>query len=379
MRQPKGTKMSERVCASLAGIPEALAKTGFVLEHQVAEAFKAAGWSIIGGRYYSDDIDGRARELDLVAYKTFKADDLTVVYSVLVSCKKDAENTWAFLTRQKPSHDPNFDWDSIHYWTDVNPLEKYLQSENWKAEFLSRAKTAWQALAPSRDVFAFQQINSKRVVPQNDTAVFNSITTLMKGLDYELLALPQRQKGKRRIYFFSLLSVVDAPLVEVCYSGDAVETQEVDAMTHFARYMVRKREMSALVRFARSDVLAREIDLLDELAKSTSLYAGSAVAASFEAIKTSRSVQEFFSTQLQSRLGWWFGFQLSKYRFDHESVKVASLEYTHGALKLMLEGAGEDALAFLNGDDETLTKAKSALKQIARYEGKFEFVWDIPF
>jgi hypothetical protein len=371
--------MSGRVCASLIDLPAALEKTGFVLEHHVAEMFRASGWSIIGGRYYADDVDGRARELDLIAYKTFKSGDLTVVYSVLVSCKKDAENTWVFLTRDRPSHDPNYDWDPVHYWTDVNPLEKYLQSERWKDCFLSEAKLAWQPLAPSRDVFAFQQINSKRVVPQNDTAVFNSITTLMKGLDYELLALPQRQKNKRRIYFFSLLSVVDAPLVEVFYSGGSTEVREVDAMTHFARYMVRKREMSALVRFVRSDALEREIKLVEDLAKSTSIYADSAIKASFEAIKTSRSVQDYFSNRLQSRLGWWLGFQLGKYRLDHDSVKISSIDYSQGTLKLMVEGAGEDALAFLNGDDETLEKTKAALKQLARFEGKFEFVWDIPF
>lgn len=371
--------MSGRVCASLVDLPAALEKTGFVLEHHVAEMFRASGWSTIGGRYYADDIDGRARELDLIAYKTFKNDDLTVVYSVLVSCKKDAENTWVFLTRDRPSHDPNYDWDPIHYWTDVNPLEKYLQSEKWKDRFLSQAKAAWKPLAPSRDVFAFQQVNSKKVVPQNDTAVFSSITTLMKGLDYELLAVPQRQKNKRRIYFFSLLSVVDAPLVEVRYSDGVTEVQEVDAMTHFARYMVRKREMSALVRFVRSDALEREIKLVGNLAKSTSTYAVSAIAASFEAIKTSRAVQDYFSARLQSSFGWWLGFQLGKYRFDHDSVKISSIEYSQGNLKLLVEGAGEDALSFLNNDEETLDKTRVALKQLARYEGDFEFVWDIPF
>lgn len=188
--------MANRLCASLSEIPDALRKTGFVLEHQVAEAFKSAGWSIIGGRFYADDVDGRARELDLVAYKSFKHHDLSVVYSVLVSCKKDSENTWVFLTRDKPANDPNFDWEPVHYWTDVNPLEKYLQSEKWKEAYFSDLKNSWSDLSAKRDVFAFQQINSKKVVPQNDAAVFSSITTLMKGLDYELVALPQRQKTR---------------------------------------------------------------------------------------------------------------------------------------------------------------------------------------
>lgn len=371
--------MSQRVCAALEAIPDALGKTGFVLEHHVAESFRAAGWATIGGRYYADDVDGRARELDLVAYKTFKFLDLTVVYGVLVSCKKDSENTWTFLTRDRPASDPNFDWEPVHYWTDVNPLENYLQSEKWKGEFLARAKSAWEALAATRDVFAFQQINSEKVTPKNDTAIFNSITTLMKGLDHELLALPQRQKGKKRIYFFSLLSVVDAPLVEASYSGDVAAAKEIEGITHFARYMVRKRDMSALVRFARSDVLTAEIRKLEKLAEATADYANLAVAASYAAIKTNRAVQDYFSGRLESVLGWWIRSHMNKHRISHSTAKVTALQFVNKRLRLEMDGIDDAALAFLNSDEEVMEKTKDALKRIARYEGDFEFDWDIPF
>ena len=371
--------MTQRLCAALDAIPDALGKTGFVLEHQVAESFRSAGWSVIGGRYYADDVDGRARELDLVAYRTFKSRDLTVVYGVLVSCKKDAENTWTFLTRDRPNSDPNFDWEPIHYWTDVNPLEKYLQSAKWKGEFLSRAANAGQTFAATRDVFAFQQINSKSVVPKNDTAIFNSITTLMKGLDHELLVLPQRQKGKKRIYFFSLLSVVDAPLVEARYSGDNVEATEIEAMTYFARYMVRKREMSALVRFIRSDVLSDEIRRIEKLAEAASNYANLAVINSFEAIKTSHAVQNYFASRLESMLGWWLRSHLNKHRISHSEAKFTSVRYLQSKLQLEMDGIDNDALTFLNSDKDTARMVKDALKKVARYDGAFEFAWDIPF
>lgn len=371
--------MTQRVCATLEAIPDALAKTGFVLEHQVAESFRSAGWSVIGGRYYADDVDGRARELDLVAYRTFKFRDLTVVYGVLVSCKKDAENTWTFLTRDRPNSDPNFDWEPVHYWTDVNPLERYLQSEKWKGEFLSRAASAGETLAATRDVFAFQQINSKSVVPKNDTAIFSSITTLMKGLDHELLALPQRQKGKKRIYFFSLLSVVDAPLVDARYSGDRVEAKEIEAITYFARYMVRKREMSALVRFVRSDVLSGEIRRIEKLAEAASHYANLAVATSFDAIKTNYAVQDYFASRFESVLGWWLRSHLNKHKISHSAAKLTSVRYLNSKLKLEMEGIDNDAVSFLNCDKEAMGMAKDVLKKVARYEGDFEFDWDIPF
>lgn len=371
--------MTRKVCAALEAIPDALSKTGFVLEHRVAEEFRSAGWATIGGRYYADDVDGRARELDLIAYKTFKRRGVTVVYGVLVSCKKDAENTWVFLTREKPPSDPNFDWEPVHYWTDVNPLERYLQSEKWKGELLSRAGSAWDDLAATRDVFAFQQINSEKVVPKNDAAIFSSITTLMKGLDHELMALPQRQKGKKRIYFFSLLSVVEAPIAEVCYSSPEVKAKEVEAMTYFARYMVRKREIPALMRFVRSDTLPTEIQKIQKLAEAVSLCADSLVNDSFESIKFSHPVQEYFASKLQAMLGWRISGQLSKYRFENSGVQLTSVRFDSGKLMLGIEGTDADGVAFLNSDPELKETARSALKSVAKYEGDFEFEWDIPF
>src|SRR5690606_5459650 len=111
-------------------------RTGFLLEHAVAEEFRSAGWSVIGNRYYVDDVDDRTRELDLVAYRVKKFDDVGVLTGVLVSCKKDADNTWAFLTKDKPAYDPNIDWEPVHYWTDYEPLASYLAAEEWRRKYI---------------------------------------------------------------------------------------------------------------------------------------------------------------------------------------------------------------------------------------------------
>src|SRR5690606_56938 len=121
------------------------------------------------------------------------------------------------------------------------------------------------------------------------------------------------------------------------------------------------------------------IERIDKLAMSAFQYAKSAVASSFEAIRTNERVREYFAARLHSRLGWWFAFQLTKYRIDHDSVKISSLNFKNGFLMLELSGIDEDAIAFLNSDDETLQKVGSALEQVARFKGSFKFAWDIPF
>lgn len=62
--------MKMRKCAPLEDVPAALTVTGFVLENYVTTRFKANGWGVIASKYYIDDVDGRARELDLLAYKS---------------------------------------------------------------------------------------------------------------------------------------------------------------------------------------------------------------------------------------------------------------------------------------------------------------------
>ena len=48
---------------------EAIKKTGFVLENQIAQQMKANGWTVISNKYYEDDHSGTVREVDLLAYK----------------------------------------------------------------------------------------------------------------------------------------------------------------------------------------------------------------------------------------------------------------------------------------------------------------------
>ena len=63
-------------------------KTGFVLENQVAQTLKSAGWTVISNKYYVDDFEDSVREIDLIAYQVAKIQHFDVYTVLIVSCKK---------------------------------------------------------------------------------------------------------------------------------------------------------------------------------------------------------------------------------------------------------------------------------------------------
>lgn len=367
-----------RKSAPLDKIPHALEKTGFLLEHLVSEEFQKSNWSVIGNRYYVDDVDGKARELDLIAYRVSKSDELDVFTGVLVSCKKDAEYTWAFMSKDRPPHDPNVDWEPVHCWTDVEPLASFLSSCEWRKEYLHANKAIYSSLfEKTRNVFATQLVSADGTAPKNDKPIFESITGLFKALDHELGALPNRAKGKHRLYLFTLLTVVEAPLVDVRYHGDSGEALEVDLLTYLARYMVRKRELSAHVHFVRSDKIKEFVGILSLLAEHAASHMTSLVAKSFEAIRASSSVRTYLAKKLGLVVNW----RLNRILRSHGiAQEITNLDLSYGERGLCIGvDVYEDALDILNSDVEAHKLTKDALRTVARYGDIFYFDSDIPF
>lgn len=213
-------------------IPEALSKTGFILENTVAEAFRQAKWGVINSRYYVDDVDGRARELDLIAYKVKSGKNVDVVTSILISCKKDSDHVWTIMSRARPTQDPNTDWEPVHFWTNNEILDSFISSTDWRHGYISQDEyLEKQIFSMPRQAFAFQLVTNNGEAPRNDKPIFESLTDLMKAQDHELSILPKRMK-KNRIYLFNLVTVVDAPIYEVTYDKEKPIAKEVSEFRH---------------------------------------------------------------------------------------------------------------------------------------------------
>lgn len=375
-------------------IRQAIDTTGFPLEHHLTEAFRRAKWSVLSNRYYVDDVDGRARELDLIAYRVHSFKDVDVYTSVLISCKKDAQHTWAFLSRARDNADKNIDWRPVHFWTDLEPLNTYLNHCDWKSRYFSNDKRSTQfAIDVSSDVFASQLIAppgktqparepkkanpAKPATAQNDSAIFNSISGLLKALDSEMSALPNRVRNKKRLYLFSLAVVVDAPLVDVKYSQGGVAVVPTSELLMLAQYMVSRRHLSAQVRFLQADRTKWFIEELDHLATANSRFFAGLVHDAYSAILTDDAVRKYFSGVLTARLKDTLNFILEKERAQDQlgHIKLGASDNT---LILEIDTFG-DAVVVLNENEKAQEVTKRALKQVCRFEGPFKFQEDIPF
>jgi len=394
----------KRTSVPLDQIPAALEKTGFILEHMVDDVFKKNGWSTIGGRYYADDVDGRARELDLVAYRAEKLQDIEVVAAVLVSCKKDEALTWAFLTKERPRSDPNFDWNPVHVWTDVEPLSTYIKTESWKGEHTEALGKKYRDMfSPRSAIFAFQQLGLTppqggkkaatkdasngtdalaevgRVTPRNDDQIFSSIVSVMKALDYEVDLLGTRVPNRKRLYHFTLLSVVDAPLVEVAYEGRSTSVNEIDAITHLARYMVKRRELSALIHFVSASSLSAYVECMTIAATKSAEFFSDLVAKSYQAIEGNPKVRRIIASRIKGRLIWRINATIEGQTGERGEIAELSLDYRKGRLELEVDTFDEDLLKILNEDQGLRDQVRKILKDQARYEGEFVFTENLPF
>lgn len=205
-------------------LPDQILKTGFVLENRIAQALKAAKWTVISNRYYIDDAEESIREIDLIAYRVTRVQHFSVYTALIISCKKSEPNAWALLARDIDLKDPNSDWQPLHSWSNDKAVAYQLASLGCAKRYhdgILKLGVTGVLDTPAVEVFAFQEMNKASGAPQNDKNVFAAVTSLMKAQAYELGALPLRKKTPA-VYQFNLLSIVDTDLVRLMFSSDNI-------------------------------------------------------------------------------------------------------------------------------------------------------------
>jgi hypothetical protein len=201
-------------------INAAIEKTGFALEDYVNSEFESLGWNTIPNRYYIDDHSSAVREIDLIAYKTRTTGSVRHTTAVIVSCKKLADRSFTFLVRDKKENDPNVNWHPIKIFSGMDSIKYYL---------LNGLNDLWIKKSQESDLynktinvknrlFAAQEICLSNQTAQNDTAIFGSITSLMKAQSYEMASLEARMQQTQNTYSMHLLTVADCDMYTVKFS-----------------------------------------------------------------------------------------------------------------------------------------------------------------
>lgn len=359
--------------------------SGFALEHQVTELLAAHGWSVINSRYYLDDVEEVAREIDLVAYRAREHNGVLFYTVLMVSCKRSIDHGWVIISRDADLHNPNFDWFPFNCWSNDRPLRHTLNSTDWREDYLSQAELKplyEQLLLPSGQLMGCQELDSKKAVLKSDRAMFLSVASLMKAQSYELSSLEARKRD-RAFYIFNLLAVHDGEMFDVCLTKAAVGagTSLVDSARYVLSYIVQKRQTSSRVHFVALGSLDTALSEYDRLVDFNASFFDR-LGQSFynNAVQDPKRV-ELLIPDLRSKLLWFINSRVAERlgSMGKHAVLDASWTGAEAVLDLQLPDATPQELDFLNSDTEVLTRAAKVIKDLWRYEGPLRFTDDEPF
>jgi hypothetical protein len=364
-----------------------ISKTGYVLEHEIAQALKAKAWTVISGKYYVDDHEETPREMDLIAYRVtrFDNDEIELYTVLIISCKKSDENAWALLAREINLKDPNTDYWPLHSWSN-DPALTYQLAKAGKPRSYHDSVRAMGVVAavadPTVEVFAFQEMNKLSGAPKNDKAIFSSMTSLVKAQAYELSALPARKKTKA-VYQFNLISIVGSDLHRLMFAstGRGVTSTQVDSEQYIARYIVAKRESFSRIRFITSPSFAAALDDYGRLHVANAKWFAAEHAAFYAGIMKDPARRNVlvkkFHDKLRNVVKWRVEKKFKSIKtFDEEpllSMGVEDSELQVGYFE------ADEVLTYMNETPEIRGVVADALKSVYRYTGKFKFSLDIPF
>lgn len=367
-------------------ISSEISKTGFVLEHEIAQALKSNGWTVISGKYYVDDNEETPREMDLLAYRVtrFDNDEVELYTTLVISCKKSDENAWALLARDINLKDPNTDYWPLHAWSNDLALTYQLAQPGKAKAYHTGVKALGvnDAVAdPQVEVFAFQEMSKSSGAPKNDKAIFSAMTSLVKAQAYELSALPARKKVKA-VYQFNLISVVGSEMYRLMFAakGEGITSTQLDSEQYIARYIVAKRESFSRIRFLTSSSFASALDDYGRLHTANVRWFAAEHATFFTDLVKNRTrvniLLKKFHDQLRPRVKWYVEKQFKVPKFDEAPLVDWSVEDSVLNIGYF---ESDEILEYMNMSPEIRAIVSGALKSVFRYTGPFKFALDIPF
>ncbi|HBA3946793.1 TPA: hypothetical protein J5G25_004931, partial [Escherichia coli] len=205
-------------------------------------------WNVINNKYYIDDVAKTAREIDIIAYKASKVEDMYVYTSLIISCKKNDEKIWALLTKNLNKNDPNIDLEPLQYWSNHPIINYQLSNSSMIKKFIPTGDLYQNLFEPHKQVFAFQEMFKKNGKPDNDKNIFNSISSLMKSQSYEISSLSKRKK-ERCVYIFHLVSLIDSELITLDCSTEHIEANKIDSQIYISNYIINGESISSKINF----------------------------------------------------------------------------------------------------------------------------------
>ena len=345
-------------------------KTGFVLEARIADMLRKHHWSVIHGRYYIDDVKDDVREIDIVAYKVNEIDGLRYYTTLIVSCKKSEENIWAMLTKDRDSDDPNMNWDPLQVWSN-NKVLSFMLSKEWQQDYVRelRETSVYSALMHAEvSLFAFQEMKRSTGTPQNDRAIFQATTSLMKAQDYEIKSLPERRE-EPALYQFNLVSVVDGELVRLHFDDDQIRASEQDSDVYIGNYIVDQENVWSRIHLVRASAFETYLDSYDELHQFNCRHFSKLSNSFYDSAVSDFGRRKLLEDEFLSKIKWWVDWSIPS------DVGNMSLSYDRktDTLGVYVGETQPGEVEQLNANHGLLDRAREAAEAVYRFSGEVQF------
>lgn len=233
---------------------------------------------------------------------------------------------------------------------------------------------------PEIEVFAFQEMNKSSGACQNDKSIFAAITSLMKAQAYELGVLPLRKKTPS-IYQFNLISVVDAELARLLFSGKEIQCTEIDTEHYLARYIVKKKETFSRIRFIRANAFANSLKDYGRLHKANSKVFSQYCDSFYDSILKDDRRNSVLVDEFKATVKWTLQWRIAAELKINVKIDECWFSWCEEANHVKVEFNLDDSIVrFLNQDSKSKKCVKKALNSTFRYDGEFVFeVNDVPF
>ncbi len=357
-------------------------KTGYILEYEVSEILSNHKWNVINNRYYVDDVTENVREIDIVAYKATPIKDIYYYTALLISCKKSVENDWVFLSKKADKLDPNLDYLPISNWTNERYIGYMLKNSDWKNRIndnLEHYEYLSNIYKTEKKVFAFQEMKKSTGAPQNDKKIFESISTLIKALAFELKSLSERKQSKC-FYNFNLISIAQTDLIDMHFYQSNIDGDEVKNINYINRFIVGGKDEFFKVNFVKYDYFENILCDYDDLFKwNKKFYSGLRDEFFNDIVSDYNKIQYQYSICEKQLLNI-INAGISKIYIDDsiKGIKDINFGYYDEELILYLE-VPDIITSELNINEFVKSHVSRILDIYFNYKGKFIFGEVLPF
>ena len=351
-------------------------KTGFVLEAKIAEMLRRHRWTVIHGRYYIDDVQDSVREIDLLAYKAKEIAGILYYTTLIVSCKRNEQNIWALLTKDRDNDDPNMNWDPLQVWSN-NEVLSFMLSKDWEQDYLEKLEEIGiysELMNAEVNLFAFQEMNRSKGTPQNDKAIFGATTSLMKAQNYEIKALPER-KQTPALYQFNLVSVFDGDLVRLHFNDGQVTASERDSDVYIGNYIVDQSDTCSRIHLVRANAFDTVLDSYDELYRFNCRYFSELQDSFYDSAVSDFHRRNLLEEEFLSQIKWRIAYVLKRDDVPHMSLSY----YTKTDTLCVYIDVQSQELDVLNEKEDIRTLLRKTAKSVYRFSGDILLENDLPF